>query len=246
MKRAEIKQLIVVTDGKSNIGGNPVTAAIQVAREGISVNVIGIMASKDMDDRFLQEVEDIAQAGKGVSEITMIQDLGHTMHMVTQKSMNKTIETIVGKQLKEIIGTELDEIPPRSRNKIVEYMDQLGESVGLKCCIVMDCSGSMGQKIGTARQSIIELMNSLKGRGGKSEIAVIAYPGEDGDYCKVIHGFTEDLDQIKRSVLTLKAGGTTPTAPAIEKALELIQGEQTRDISESEWKQAPLLKESMV
>ncbi len=246
MKKPEIKQIIVVTDGKSNIGGNPVEAAVCAAREGITVNVIGIMAPQEMDDRFLQEVEEIAQAGKGVSEITMIQDLGHTMHMVTQKSMNKTIETIVGKQLKEILGSELEEIPPRSRNKIIEYMDQLGESVGLKCCIVMDCSGSMGQKIGTARQSIIELMNSLKGRGGKSEIAVIAYPGENGEHCKIIHPFTADLDQIKRSVLSLKAGGTTPTAPAIEKALELIQGERDVDYSDSEWNQTPLLKESMV
>lgn len=246
MKKAEIKQIIVVTDGKSNIGGNPVEAAVRAAREGITVNVIGIMAPQEMDDRFLQEVEEIAQAGKGVSEITMIQDLGHTMHMVTQKSMNKTIETIVGKQLKEILGNELEEIPPQSRNKIIEYMDQLGENVGLKCCIVMDCSGSMGQKIGTARQSIIELMNSLKGRVGKSEIAVIAYPGESGEHCKIINPFTADLDQIKRSVLSLKAGGTTPTAPAIGKALELMQGETGEGFTDNEWNQTPLLKESMV
>lgn len=246
MKKPEIQQIIVVTDGKSNIGGSPAEAAMQAAKAGITVNAIGIMAPREMDDEFIQEVEEIAQAGKGVSETAMIQDLGHTMHMVTQKSMNKTIETIVGKQLKEILGNELEEIPPRSRNKIIEYMDQLGETIGLKCCIVMDCSGSMSPKIGTARQSIIELMNTLKGRSGKSEIAVIAYPGENGDDCKVVQHFTEDLDQIKRSVLTLKAGGATPTAPAIKEALELMQGEHVEKSLENEWSQTPLLKESMV
>ncbi|MEW9122376.1 MAG: VWA domain-containing protein [Thermotaleaceae bacterium] len=246
MKKPELKQIILVTDGKSNIGGNPVTVAAQGAKQGIAINVVGIMEQKEMEDSFVNEVEEIARAGKGISEYSYIQNLGHTMHMVTQKSINKTIETIVGSQLKEMLGTELDGISPSSRNKIVNYMDTLEESLAIKCCIVMDCSGSMTHRIGTARQSIIELMNSLKGRKGESKVAVIAYPGDGEKHYKIIQHFTEDIDIIKQEILALKAGGITPTASALSKAIEIFFEKLDIEDEEPVSAQEPLLKENIV
>lgn len=245
MKNMEIKQMIVVTDGKSNIGGNPVTVAAEAARKGIVVNAIGIMENRDGDEAF-EEVEEVAKAGKGIWENTHIANLGHTMHIMTQKTINKTIGTVVGKQLKEIIGRDLMDIPPQSRSRIIDYMDKLGEEAAVKCCIVMDCSGSMANKMGTARQSIIELMHSFKGRKGKSEVAVIAYPGEKGAFFKVICDFTENIGEIQRRLLELKAGGNTPTAAAMNKAMDLLLGVQEAEFEEIILNSEPLLKEGMI
>ncbi len=233
----EMKQIIVVTDGQSNIGGNPVSAAKEAKEEGVIVNAIGIIDGQA--DEALWEVEKIAQGGGGIWENTMIQELGQTMHGVTQKTVHKTIETIVGKQLKEIIGTDLENIPPKERSKIVDYMDKVSEEIGIKCCIVMDCSGSMKNKMAVARQSIIELMNSLKGRKGKNEIAIIAYPGKNGECTDMISDFTQDIQKIKEKVFLLKAGGTTPTAAAINHAISLFK----MDVS---IKEEVFLEESMV
>ncbi|QXM07237.1 vWA domain-containing protein [Crassaminicella indica] len=242
----EINQIILVTDGKSNIGGNPVTAAMEAKKENIVVNAIGIMDNGSCDEDALCEVEKIAQAGGGVWENTMIKNLGKTMHVLTQKTVNKTIETIVGKQLKKIVGADLFDIPPKVRSKVIDYMDQLEEEVAIKCCILMDCSASMKNKMSTARQSIIELMNSLNGRKGKSEVAVIAYPGENGECTALISDFTQDIQALKDRIFALKAGGTTPTAAAINKAVLLIKGEQDENLEDIILNSEPLLKESMV
>ncbi|QZY54726.1 vWA domain-containing protein [Crassaminicella profunda] len=242
----EVRQIILVTDGKSNIGGNPVTVAMEAKRENIVVNAIGIMDKSCCDDDSLCEVEKIAQAGGGVWENTMIQNLGQTMHMVTQKTVNKTIETIVGKQLKEIVGGDLSDIPPKVRSKVIDYMDQLGEEVSMKCCILMDCSGSMKNKISTARQSIIELMNSLNGRKGKSEVAVIAYPGENGEFTALISDFTQNIKELKEKIFGLKTGGTTPTAAAINRGISLMKGEKDEELEDMILNSEPLLNKSMV
>ncbi len=241
----EIKQIIVVTDGKSNIGGNPITSAADAAKNGIVVNAIGIMEQKDEDHAF-DEVREIARAGKGTWESTHVANLGQTMHHMTQRTVNKTIETIVGKQLKEIMGGSLNDIPPKSRGQIIDYMDHLGEDIPIKCCVVMDCSGSMANKIGTARQSIIELMNSLQGRKGKSQIAIIAFPGEKGDFYRVICDFTENISEIKRAVYELKAGGNTPTAAAMNKAIDLMMDIHDITFEEIVGNSEPLLREGIV
>ncbi|WP_207707323.1 vWA domain-containing protein [Crassaminicella thermophila] len=246
MKEIEIRQIIVVTDGKSNIGGNPITAASEAYKQNIIVSAIGIMDEKASDDDSLFEVEKIAKVGGGVWENTMIKNLGYTMHVVTQKTMNKTIETVVGKQLKEIMGAELDDIPPKKRSKVIDYMDQLSEEVSIKCCIAMDCSKSMKNKMSTAKQSIIELMHSLQGRRGKSQVAVIAYPGKNGEFTALISDFTEDIQRLKDKIFGLKAGGTTPTAAAINRAVALINGENEQELEEIIINSEPLLNEGMV
>jgi Ca-activated chloride channel family protein len=245
MEKIMIQQMIVVTDGKSNIGGNPITAAAEAAKKNIVVNAIGITDDKASDDT-LYEIEKIAQAGGGIWENTMISNLGYTMHMVTQKTVNKTVETMVGKQLREIVGRDLEDIPPQSRSKIIGYMEQLGEASDIKCCIIMDCSGSMMDKMSTARQSIIELMNSLKGRKGKSQVAVIAFPGEEGAPTKLISDFTEEIEEVKDKILGLKAGGTTPTAAAINKGIELMVDFKDCELEEVVQNSEALLGENII
>ena len=61
--------MIVITDGKSNVGGNPVTAASEAAGEGIVVNAIGIVNHQRDEDDSLYEVEQIARAGGGIWQV---------------------------------------------------------------------------------------------------------------------------------------------------------------------------------
>ncbi len=243
MSSIEINQIIVVTDGRSNIGGNPVTSAREAAQKGIVVNAIGIREGNEKCD-YIDEVQEIAKAGKGIWEDTNINQLGQTMMGVTQKTVNKTIQTIVGNELREIIGGSINDMPPEKRNKVVEFMEDLGEDAKLKCCILVDCSGSMASKINTARQSVIELMNSLQGRSGESKIAIIAFPGESGQQTKLVQPFTDDINKVKQHLFELKAKGTTPTAAAINKAINLFDGNE--EIEEIILNSQPLLKNSMV
>ena len=245
MKPIEIKQIIVVTDGKSNAGGSPITAAREALRNNIMVNAIGIVEQGENEDH-LNEIIDIAKAGGGAWEHTSVSNLGYSMMAVTQRTVNKTIHSIVGKQLREIISGGIEDISPDRRGKVIRYMEELGEHAMVRCCIVIDCSGSMANKMSTAKQSIIELMNSFQGRNGNWKVAVIGFPGESGMLTKVIHPFTEDIKTIKGLLFELKAGGMTPTAAAIIQAKQLLESEDTVEIHQVISNSEPLIKKHMV
>ena len=122
-----IKQIIVVTDGQSNMGGDPVTAAREAYCKDVIVNTIGITNEKQQDEKPLSEIINIAEAGGGVYEYTCIDELCQTMRSVTYQTVNKTIQEAVNKQLKEIIGQGLEDMTPASRSKILNYIDSYSE-----------------------------------------------------------------------------------------------------------------------
>jgi Ca-activated chloride channel family protein len=245
MDKLEIKQIVLVTDGKSNMGGNPITAAKEAAVKNIVVNTIGIV-SNHYQEESLYEIQQISLAGGGTWEVSTLDNLGFTMRAVTQKTINKTINTIVGNELKKIIGGDINEIPPGKRSKIVEYMEQLGEESSLKCCILMDCSGSMMNKLSSAKKSILELIDSLEGRKGHSQLAIIAFPGEKGEMTRLVQPLTENFKEAKTSIMSLRAGGTTPTAAAINKAVCIMEGMVIDNMDEIIANSEPMLRRSMV
>ena len=142
------------------------------------------------------------------------------MQALTHKTAQKTIEQIVSRQLKSIIGEEIEAMEPRSRMKLVEFIEKYGDNINLKCIVLLDTSGSMRDKLGIARKSVVELLESLQGRQGKSSIAVITYSGEDAGMCSVICGFTNEKSILKQKLEAIRAGGGTPTGPAILMARE--------------------------
>ncbi|SHJ89102.1 VWA domain-containing protein [Paramaledivibacter caminithermalis] len=244
MGEIKINQIIIVTDGRSNVGGDPIIAAGEAAKKNIFVSAIGIIDNTDDSESPIEEVQNIANKGGGEWELTYIENLSTTLHMLTQRTVNKTINTVVNKQLKEIIGAELDEIKPESRNKFIKYIENLSDEIHLKCCVLMDCSGSMKIKINKARESIIDLMNSLKARKGKSEVAVIAFPGLNREMIHVVNDFSNDIELIKNKINNMGVGGTTPTAPAIYKAIELFTNKPHE--SEKIIEEEPLFNESII
>ena len=219
----EIKQIIVVTDGRSDMGVSPVEAARRAYEAGVTVSTIGIINLRDSSyEKNMEEAEEIAKAGGGFCEYSHMEALGRTMLNLTHKTARRTIEHIVCKQLKLIIGEEIDCLEPKSRLRIAEFIDKYGENINLKCVIVLDTSGSIKDKPSIAIRSVIELLENLQGRKGNSSIAVIAYQGEASDMCSVICGFTSEIGMLRQKLELISFGSGTPTGSAILKACELL------------------------
>lgn len=229
-----IDQIILVTDGQSNIGGDPVEAAERAYKKGIIVNTIGVTDRKSSGDNALNEIVYIAKYGGGNYEYSYIDDLFQTMQSLTYKTVNQTLQEVVGKQLKEMIGEDINSIEPESRSKILNYIDSFSDDVGIKCCILLDSSGSMASKIHMARHNILDLIHSFKGRKGKVEIGIIAFPGENMHTCNVLHDFNDNPDNLERSLYSIEPKGGTPTAIAIEEGIRLIEKSKRNKFKDNE------------
>ena len=219
----EIRQIIVLSDGRSNIGMSPIAAAANASKAGIVVSTIGIMESGCSREEEVEELEGIAKAGGGLCEYTYINDLGRTMQLMTQKTAQKTIEQIVSKQLKNIIGVDVNELEPKSRFKIIEFIEKYGENINLKCVVLLDSSGSMEKRMESAKKSLKDLLINLNQRKGTSSIAVIAYPGEGNSVYSIMSDFTDNPDTLEQRIKDIRGQGGTPTGPAIEAACTLLQ-----------------------
>ncbi|MGI5997905.1 MAG: VWA domain-containing protein [Lutispora sp.] len=217
-----IKQIIVITDGRSNIGVNPAEAAAKAKAEGITVSAIGIIDDEGRNEEDVLEVEAISKAGGGLSDYCYTHNLGMTLQTMTQKTVNHTLECIVSRQLKTIIGEDITNIEPKSRLKIVEFIEKYGERVNLLNVIVLDTSKSMANKLEKSKKCIIDLMESMNNRKGISNLALISYPGDNSSMINVVCDFTTDRALLKEGMKLLKAKGGTPTGPAIEAAIDLI------------------------
>lgn len=220
-KIIEFRQVMLITDGESNEGIDPITAAREGYNQGVNISTIGII-DKTNDEKPLSEIKDIAEAGGGVWELTNIQNLSKALTMATVKSVYKTIEEAVSRELKEIIGTGLNDMPPESRIKVTDMIDRLGDEINIKCCIVIDSSSSMANKMSMAKKSILNLLRVLNQRKGKTEVAVISYPGKNQEQYTILCDFTEDLVLLEESLNKIIIGGNTPTGPAIKSAVQLL------------------------
>ncbi|MDI3534387.1 MAG: Ca-activated chloride channel [Thermosediminibacterales bacterium] len=221
-KDFEVKQIVLVTDGHSNTGGDPCAAAANAEKNGVIVNAIGIASP---NSKGIEEVEQIALAGGGCHQIVELEELASSMIMLTQSSIQGTIEGIVNKQLRQIMGKDIENIPPNDRCQIIDLIDRLQDEVNLKVVILIDTSGSMADKLLVAKESILSLFKSLETRKGKNLIAVMGFPGRNGRTSYTISGFTDDLESLKQNLEGLRAEGATPTALAIRDSLNFISDE---------------------
>lgn len=227
-----IKQMIVITDGCSNQGERPAGAAQEAYKYGIVVNTIGLMHN-GLDERAREEIESIAKAGGGIADFTYLAELSYSMQALTRSSMQMTVEKAIQRQLTSIVGPDgLGSIPPQTRGKIVGMWEEICETATLKCLILLDCSGSMQPKLAQANRSIRELQASLQGRRGQSLLAVAIFSGNFGEVCRIVMDFTPDLNNTSGVLNGLRAGGVTPTGPAIREAIGLFAEKPERELHE--------------
>ncbi len=218
--KGTLKQILVITDGCSNQGEDPVAASSLAREYGITVNVIGILEENHIDEKAQKEIDGIALAGGGISQIVYAKQLSQTVQMVTRKAMTQTLQGFVNKELQQILGANktLEDLPPEKRGEVIEVVDELGETVDLEVLVLVDTSASMAKKLPTVKEALLDLSLSLNARMGDNEFAVFMFPGKREEVEQVLD-WTPNLKQVMSVFPKLVTGGITPTGPAIQEAI---------------------------
>jgi Ca-activated chloride channel family protein len=222
-----MKQIIVITDGNSNEGVSPVNAAAEAYANGVVVNVIGIVDQEAAGMRGEQEIEAIAKAGGGIHRLVSPARLAYTMQMMTRHTVVATIQQVVNEELRSIFKDEmasLATLSPEKRAQVVRSVDEWTESAPLQVVLLIDASASMKFKFDAVREAASDLLLSMQARTGKSELAVLHFPGNNTNAVEVDTEWTLELAKIEKILYKLNVKGTTPTGPAILQALSMLIG----------------------
>ncbi|WP_284140754.1 MULTISPECIES: VWA domain-containing protein [unclassified Virgibacillus] len=221
MKKGTLKQILLITDGCSNKGEDPAATAALAYEQGIVVNVIGILDDDQTEQpEGLQEVEDIALSGGGVSQLVYKATLSQTVQTVTKQAMTQTLQGFVNLELKQILGSNetMDDLAPEKRGEIMEVVEDLGETCDLEVLVLIDTSASMNDKLPTVKEALIDLSISLNSRIGRNRFCIYSFPGKRKDIEKV-YDWSPKLDSVSTVFPKLSSGGITPTGPAIREAM---------------------------
>ncbi|PKR77514.1 hypothetical protein CEY16_12385 [Halalkalibacillus sediminis] len=222
MSKGTIQQLLLITDGCSNQGEDPVAVSSSIAQKGVSVNVIGVLDDDSTEQPMgLSEVNEIADAGNGVSRIVYADALSDTVQMVTKQAMTQTIQGFVSNEIKAIFGHEVkeDELTPETRGEIQEVVEELEETCNLNICILVDTSASMQHKMEAVKEAIDDLVISLHARTGNHLYTIYQYPAKK-NVVKELMPWVNDQKSVAKVFPRLAAGGITPTGTAMMKVLQ--------------------------
>lgn len=221
MKKGTLKQILLLTDGCSNKGEDPSAVAALAFEQGISVNVIGILDDDQTEHpQGLEEVEQIALSGGGISQLVYTKALSQTVQMVTKQAMTQTLQGFVNAELKQILGPEqtMEDLAPDKRGEIMEVVEDMGETCDLEVVVLVDTSASMRDKLLTVKEALIDLSISLNARIGRNRFCIFSFPGRRKDIQKVLD-WSPRLDNISSVFPKLSSGGVTPTGPALREAM---------------------------
>ncbi|MEC0244002.1 hypothetical protein P4H66_29760 [Paenibacillus dokdonensis] len=220
-----MKQILLITDGCSNVGTSPVLAAAHAFQEGITVNVAGVVDYGTIGELGSLEIAEIAKAGGGVSQVVGTRQLAQTMQMMTRKTVVQTIHQAVNRELKQILGhTALEELPPSQRSQVVQVVDEMTETTPLQVALLIDASASMKPKLSAVEDAIRDLMLSLQAREGISELAVFHFPGRrSGEDAVLDSDWTRDAGTLRALFQRLQMKGATPTGPAIMRVIDFFR-----------------------
>lgn len=221
----EMKQIMLITDGCSNVGESPVMAAALARQEGITVNVVGIVDYGTIGELGSLEISEIAKAGGGMSRIAGTENLAQTMQMLTRKTVVQTIQQAVHKEIRQILGDQtVGDLPPETRSQVVEVIDELSESSPLQVALLIDASASMKPKLRAVEEAIRDMMLSLGSRKGESRLAVFHFPGShSGEDAVLDVDWTRDLGSARSIFQRLVMRGATPTGPALLKVMDFMR-----------------------
>ena len=220
-KKGTIRQILVVTDGCSNVGEDPVNSALEARKKNIVVNVIGIVDKGEIGKQGRAEALSIADAGGGMCRIVSAVELSATAQMMTHQTMQMTLQQVVNQELLQVMGKTADDLPPAERSKVMQVVDKLEEEVDLELVVAVDTSASMKDKMPMVREAIRDLTLSLQVRQGDSTVAVVVFPGKGDQMTQTVQPFTHAVDvNALESIFTARGG--TPTGPAIAYAASLF------------------------
>ncbi|SDI12441.1 Ca-activated chloride channel family protein [Alteribacillus persepolensis] len=229
MSGGKIRQILLLTDGCSNQGEDPASVAAFAKEKGITVNVIGILEQGSQREHGMREVEDIAMAGGGVSQVVYANQLSQTVQMVTRQAMTQTLHGVVHNELRHILGNdqEMEDLPPDKRGEVMEVVDELGESVSLDVLILVDTSASMKPKFPMVQEALTDLSISLNSRSGENYFSLFVFPGKRKEVEKILN-WTPQMNSLTNTFNRLTTGGVTPTGPALKAALYHVEKRKDR------------------
>ncbi|UTR12457.1 VWA domain-containing protein [Evansella sp. LMS18] len=224
MSRGTLRQVLLITDGYSNAGDDPVAIAALAKEEGLSVNVIGIVEEEEMSERGIDEIREIAASGGGVSQIVYAKQLSQTVQMVTKKAMSQTIYGVVNRELQQILGgdKELEDLAPEKRGQLMEVVEDLGETMDLDIVILVDTSASMKNKLPMVQEALIDLSVSFRSRNGTNNFTLYSFPGKRNDTDQLI-SWTTSFETLSGAFKKISVSGVTPTGPAIQEAIRVFR-----------------------
>ncbi|HZW67844.1 MAG TPA: VWA domain-containing protein [Pseudogracilibacillus sp.] len=236
MEVGTLRQVLLITDGESNSGECPVKTAARLFKMGIVVNVIGIVNEVEATGNSYDEINEIAEAGGGVSQIVYEEDLSQTVQAVTVQAMSQTIQGVVNKELTQIFGVErkIEDIAPEQRGEVVELVEDMGETAHLQVLILVDTSASMQHKLATVKEALLDLSYNLQARAGANEFAIYQYPHKN-EVIAPITEWTRELQSMSVIFPKLLLGGMTPTGPALNEALHLFSQKQLKGYDRREY-----------
>jgi Ca-activated chloride channel family protein len=219
-----MRQIILITDGCSNVGIDPVVASAHALSEDIIVNVIGVIDEGEIGERGSAEINEIARSGGGMSRIVTSKLLAQTVQMMTRQTVTQTIQQLVKRELGHITGhKEIESLPLDQRAEVVRVIDDLSETASLRVALLVDTSASMKPKLQAVEEAIQDLMLSLQAREGTSEISVFHFPGSrQGIDIEMRTNWTKDLAKLGKLFYKLNMKGTTPTGPALMQVVNFI------------------------
>src|SRR5699024_7226065 len=232
MAKGTLQQILLLTDGCSNSGEDPVQVAADAYQSGIIVNVISIMSDRHKErPKGLDEVERIAQAGGGVSRIVYPKALTETVQMVTRQAMTHTIQAFLNEELQQILGQdkEVEDLEPEARGEVMELVEDYGETCALKLAILVDTSASMEAKLETVKEAFLDLSLSLTARIGDSTFCLNRFPGSYGGAEELLN-WSPHLKEIQNIFPKLSCGGVTPTGKALQTAIAALYWMHFNDI----------------
>ncbi|WP_088105922.1 VWA domain-containing protein [Halalkalibacter urbisdiaboli] len=229
MAKGTLKQILLLTDGHSNQGEDPVAIASLAKEQGITVNVIGVVDGNHLNEQGIEEIEAIAMAGGGVSQIVYAKQLAKTVQMVTRKAMTQTLHGVVNKELQQILGKEqeMEDLSPEKRGQVMEVVDELGETIHLDVLILVDTSASMTNKLPMVQEALTDLSISLTSRMGENRFSLYSFPGKRKEIDRLLD-WTPQLNSLTGIFHKLSSGGITPTGPALQAALQKFSKSTSR------------------
>ncbi len=220
-----MKQILLITDGGSNVGDSPVIAAAQAYAEGITVNVAGVIDEGTIGEYGAAEIAEIARAGGGISQIITTRQLARTVQMMTRQTVAGSIKQAVNHELRQLFGVEsIGALPPPKRAEVVKVMEEMEETVSLSVALLIDASASMKPKLHAVEEAVRDLVLSLQARTGQSVVSVFHFPGDaQHQYCIMDSGWTSNAAKMGSLFGKIRMRGTTPTGPALMQVVDFIR-----------------------
>lgn len=223
MQRGTIRQLLLLTDGCSNTGEQPVEAARFAKQCGLTVNVIGILTDYDQGAGF-DEADQIAKEGGGECRVVQPSVLAKTVVQVTRQAMTGTIYSIINKEIQQMLSSEstVESLSPAVRGQLSDKVEEWTEEAALELVVLVDCSASMKPKMPAVEEALYDLSLTMQSRSGPSSFSLWSFPGRHAPAEEQV-GWTSRPADLADAFSHLSFGGMTPTGPAIRSALSAFE-----------------------